>query len=104
MSHNEKHSPVIDLMQRVYKEHIFLPKHNVDNVTLSNDESELTNVLNIKGAIDNTLVTIERKIIKCTFNVNCLIELGDSYHRKNDMLVLCVTVIKGVSYEMLYKL
>jgi hypothetical protein len=73
-------------------------------VTLSDNESELINVLNVKGAISNTLIAIERKIIKHTFNVNHLIELSDSYHRKNGMLVLRATVIKGVGYEILYKL
>jgi hypothetical protein len=73
-------------------------------VTLFDNESELTNVLNIKDAIGDTLVTVRRKIIKCTFNVNHLIELSDSYHRKNSILVLRTTVIKGVSYKILYKL
>jgi hypothetical protein len=104
MSHGEKHSPAVDLMLRVYEEHIFLPKHNVDNVTLSDDESELANVLNVKGATGDTLIAVERKIIQCTFNANRLIELSDSYRRKNGMLALRATVIKGVGYEILYKL
>jgi hypothetical protein len=78
--------------------------YNVDNVMLSDNESELANVLNIKGAIGDTLIAIGRKIIKHTFNTDHLIELNDSYHRKNGMLVLCATVVKGVGYEILYKL
>jgi hypothetical protein len=103
-SHSKKHSLTIDLMQRVFKENIFLPMHNIDNVTLSNNENELANVLNIEGAIGNILIAIERKIIKHTFNIDHLIELNDSYHRKNGMLMLCVTIIEGVDYEILYKL